>query len=490
MVTVKNTEKRLGLCGEVVKRVYGERKCTMRIVMRFIGVLVATLLLAVPVMGISAQDGASVNGFLWNGLTYVPDIAAPALPEGLPPTGISVQRGASVNGFVWDGRTFVPDVTAIVLPEKQVGGPSGTEASGLFWNGTTFVPDSAAPALGDWGTDVFVPSNLPAPGETELTIGELARAAAKVGSDVRATGSDWAYGYDQLAIGMYQLEASSGMSATGARAGTWSPRTVSLDGVTEPARQTIIAQLAASGVTVTSAQPKALPQTGVDLGRLSGRDRQIILDQMAASGGSTRGAWSGAMSRSAVILDGLTGRDRQTIIDHLAASGVSITSAHPEGLPQTGVASEPDAPYVAPFPGDDAIAKWLASVGISSQQEPGVLPQTGVDLGGLTGRDRQTILDQMAASGMGATGAWAGAPSPRTVVLDGVTGPARQMVIDQLAASGWTVVGARPEALPQTGASPAGLTGMGTLAEREQLESAQNEPVGGFSFNGFTYVPN
>jgi hypothetical protein len=69
----------------------------------------------------------------------------------------------------------------------------------------------ALPALGDSGTDLFVPLNLPAPGETELTIGELTPSALPVtgntGGEVFVPSNLPASGWTELTIGELALSA-------------------------------------------------------------------------------------------------------------------------------------------------------------------------------------------------------------------------------------------------------------------------------------------
>ena len=66
------------------------------------------------------------------------------------------------------------------------------------------------------------------------------------------------------------------------------------------------------------------------------------------------------------------------------------------------------------------------------------------------------IMDQLAASGVNAAGLRGVAPTPKSVNLDGITGRDRQTIIDHLAASGVRVTISQPAALPQTGNSAAG----------------------------------
>jgi hypothetical protein len=68
----------------------------------------------------------------------------------------------------------------------------------------------ALPALGDSGTDLFVPLNLPAPGETELTIGELTPSALPVTGntgEVFVPSNLPAPGWTELTIGELALSA-------------------------------------------------------------------------------------------------------------------------------------------------------------------------------------------------------------------------------------------------------------------------------------------
>ncbi len=124
-------------------------------------------------------------------------------------------------------------------------------------------------------------------------------------------------------------------------------------------------------------------------------------------------------------------------------------TAKPSALPATGNTA-PDGMTIQGFTWDGQ-----AYVPNVVSEPPAALPQSGMDFGGLSGRDRQVILDQMAARG---ASAWsAPASTQRTANLDGITGRERQTIIDHLAASGVTVTTAQPAALPETGASGAGL---------------------------------
>jgi hypothetical protein len=136
----------------------------MRNFKRLSFVFMVVALLVVPVAALSAQSGAlssdgfgeCVNGFLDDGsLIYAcgPEgtLPVPVAPSSLPQSGSGGQAVTSAGGFVWDGASDWRGVTSIVGPE-------------------------ALPVTGQSG-DIYVPSNLPAPGETELTIGELARSS-------------------------------------------------------------------------------------------------------------------------------------------------------------------------------------------------------------------------------------------------------------------------------------------------------------------------
>ena len=171
----------------------------MRITMRFIGVLAAVLLIALPVMGISAQGGAEVaspvivetgtggeiqaltQGLLYKGSGYVPaGVTTPVTPEGMPQTGGGEQAVTMVSTWVWDGFDWVfltiPAEPTLALPQTGRSGevyvPSNLPAPGETELTIGELTPSALPETSKPG-DIYIPSNLPAPGETELTIGEL-----------------------------------------------------------------------------------------------------------------------------------------------------------------------------------------------------------------------------------------------------------------------------------------------------------------------------
>lgn len=76
------------------------------------GVLSAVLLLAVVAVGVEAQGGAPLNGFIWDGSCFLPEVAASVLPA----ASRWIPNGAPLNGFIWDGSCFLPEVAAFTLP--------------------------------------------------------------------------------------------------------------------------------------------------------------------------------------------------------------------------------------------------------------------------------------------------------------------------------------------------------------------------------------
>ena len=221
MVTGSGARKRLRWRSEVGKRVYDERKHSMRIVIKLVGVLAAMLLLTVPVAALSVRGGASVHGSGHDGLVLLPGIAAPA-PEELPGSG------AGLDGLTGrDRQTILDEIAA----------------------GAGYLVGAQAQAL---------PEILP---ETGMDLSGL-------------TGRDRQTILDQMAAG--GGHAWSAQPRALPQAGT------GLDGLTGRDRQTILDEMAA-GAGVGGTQRQVLPQTSVDLSGLTGRDRQTILDQMAAA---------------------------------------------------------------------------------------------------------------------------------------------------------------------------------------------------------------
>jgi hypothetical protein len=314
----------------------------------------------------------------------------------------------------------------LVVPVAAIGAQSGTLGSDRFGecvNG--FVDDgSLIYACGPEGMlpVPVAPSSLPQTGISQGT-GQCVNGFLDDGSLIYACGPE---GTSPVPVAPSSLpqSGSGGQAVTSAGGFVWDGAS-DWTGVTDIVLPEALPEAGADASkppfyaalpTYLSGQtPGSLPETGAISG-LTGRDRQVILDQMAVRGMSVGSALGVAATRSSVNLDGITERERQTIMDQLAASGVSVTSG-----------------------------------------EPAALPQSGVDFGGLTGRDRQVILDQMAARGASAWGAPVAASASRSVNLDGVTGRDRQTIIDQLAASGVSVTSGEPAALPETGASGAGI---------------------------------
>ena len=205
----------------------------MRFRLVLVGVFVAVLLFAVPVMGLRADSGAPVGGPVSSGSTdgtaelgFIGVIGsngasvaaidegsylwgANAGPEALPQTGVDLggQTGqdqrAILDGIAGGVRnvtellpqelaqTAVNDGAAQCVQVSDINDPDGFYSHGCDNAGAlpaTTAP-SALPATGRWDDGIFVPSNLPAPGETELTIGELAPSALPVtGTSAQSTG--------------------------------------------------------------------------------------------------------------------------------------------------------------------------------------------------------------------------------------------------------------------------------------------------------------
>jgi hypothetical protein len=186
-----------------------------------------------------------------------------------------------------------------------------------------------AVAISAQSGDIYIPPNLPAPNETELTIGEMTPSVLPE----TGTSPEEAFSFAPQAsvdYGKALRDAYAELRSTGEVVAPTTLPSTGYDGA--KALRDAYAQLRSTGEVVA---PSSLPMTGADL--LTGHYPQTILDQTAASGGITRGVWSGATSRSPVDLGGITGPERQTIIDQLTASGVSVASSQPEALPQTGI---------------------------------------------------------------------------------------------------------------------------------------------------------
>lgn len=114
----------------------------MRFVMRFIGVLAAALLFAMPVMGISAQGGAVVpspvipetgtggeiqaltEGLLYHGSGYVPGIVASTMPGQLPATGLAGDPMTDLAEK--QGLLSSPESAPIVIPDAWIDGQRDT----------------------------------------------------------------------------------------------------------------------------------------------------------------------------------------------------------------------------------------------------------------------------------------------------------------------------------------------------------------------------
>ncbi len=87
----------------------------MRFAMRSLGMLAAVWLLVTPAMGVAAQGGA-MNGYIWDGSAFLPEVAALTMPEALPLAGSGTPNGAPFGGYIWDGSAFLPEVAATLLP--------------------------------------------------------------------------------------------------------------------------------------------------------------------------------------------------------------------------------------------------------------------------------------------------------------------------------------------------------------------------------------
>jgi len=87
----------------------------MHFAMRSVGILSAVLLFSVVVIGVSAQGGA-LNGYIWDGNSFLPEVAAGLAPVELPASGAPGQNSAPLNGYMWDGSAFLPEVAASLFP--------------------------------------------------------------------------------------------------------------------------------------------------------------------------------------------------------------------------------------------------------------------------------------------------------------------------------------------------------------------------------------
>jgi hypothetical protein len=84
----------------------------MRVTMRLTLVLGALLLFVIPALGIDAQGGAALNGYIWDGTCFLPEVAGSVLPC----TDGGIPNGVPLNGYIWDGACFLPEVAAFALP--------------------------------------------------------------------------------------------------------------------------------------------------------------------------------------------------------------------------------------------------------------------------------------------------------------------------------------------------------------------------------------
>jgi len=177
---------------------------------------------------------------------------------------------------------------------------------------------AAQSGTGDSG-DIYVPLNLPAPGETELTLGELAPSALpETGASKIAEPAikNWRYEGFTLVPDWVDTAEPGALPQTGnARSFT-----VTADGMMYDSATWDDTSYAPD--LAPSDPPVALPQTGVDVG-LSGAV-EAALSQLAARGFSVTSAQAGTFSSRTVNLGGITGPARQTISDQLAASGFTV----------------------------------------------------------------------------------------------------------------------------------------------------------------------
>jgi hypothetical protein len=119
----------------------------MRFAMRSMGILSAVWLFSVLVIGVSAQGGA-LNGYIWDGSSFLPEVAAALAPAELPASGAPGQNWAALNGYVWDGSAFLPEVAAslapVELPASGASGQGRAPLNGYIWDGSAFLPEVAA----------------------------------------------------------------------------------------------------------------------------------------------------------------------------------------------------------------------------------------------------------------------------------------------------------------------------------------------------------
>jgi len=122
----------------------------MRWVTRSMAILSAVWLFFVLAIGVSAQGGA-LNGYIWDGNSFLPEVAAGLAPAALPATGAPGQNSAPLNGYVWDGSAFLPEVAAWLAPVElpASGAPRQNSAplNGYVWDGSAFLPEVAASVL-------------------------------------------------------------------------------------------------------------------------------------------------------------------------------------------------------------------------------------------------------------------------------------------------------------------------------------------------------
>lgn len=119
------------------------------------------------------------------------------------------------------------------------------------------------PVTGSWDDGIFVPSNLPAPGETELTIGELTPSALPVtGTSAQPTGCAQFWGMTDP-DGFYSHECDNAGALSGTRRPSALPRTgVNMSGLTEQNRQTFLNEIAGGVRNITEILPEELAAIG------------------------------------------------------------------------------------------------------------------------------------------------------------------------------------------------------------------------------------
>ena len=207
-------------------------------------------------------------------VTRLIGVLAAVLLFAVPVLGISAQGGQlSVTGR-WDDGIFVP---------SNLPAPGETELT------IGELAPSALPVTGSWDDGIFVPSNLPAPGETELTIGELNPSALPpTGTSAQSTGCAQFWGMTDP-DGFYSHECDNGAALPGTtapsartadRCGAQCLREYSVLGHDDP-DGFYSHECDNAGALPGTTRPHALPQSGADQGGLTGHDRQTMLNEIA-----------------------------------------------------------------------------------------------------------------------------------------------------------------------------------------------------------------